>query len=81
MLPTDELICFCDRHRETLARITQEAIEKSRKDENQEPLAVAGLLALATLKDQTLYAFVSYLPPEHTRRRVQAAVAEYLEAL
>ena len=80
-VPVDELLVLTPLQRKALRCVTIEAIDASRREQSQETLAVAGLLALGSLKDTGLIAVAAQVSQRHTRGHVCAAAEEYLAAL
>jgi hypothetical protein len=77
-MPLDELVALSPKARQGLRLLTQEAIEKSKTEQKAEALAIAGLLALGSLKDTSLKKVAEQAVLQHTRGHVCAAAEEYL---
>jgi hypothetical protein len=76
--PTDELFHLTLEQRTGLQIATRKAIDEARYNDFFEPLAVAGLLALGSLKDISLKNVAERAVLQHTRGHVCAAAEEYL---
>ena len=76
--PTDELFRLTLEQRTGLQVATRKAIDEARHNAFFEPLAVAGLLALGSLKDSRLRKEASTAAAQHSRGHVCAAAEEYL---
>ncbi|WP_309714635.1 hypothetical protein [Armatimonas sp.] len=79
--PLDDLEALSPEARHGLRLLTQEAIEKSKTEQKAEALAVAGLLALGSLKDTSLKKVADGVRAVHKSEQVRAAAAEYLSQL
>ena len=79
--PTDELVLLTPLQRAGLRQITRRAIEESRSMSFYEPLAVAGLLAMGSLRDPGARSAANSALLQHSRGHVCAAAEEYLACL
>ena len=79
--PTDELALLSPLQRAGLSLITRRAIEESRLMSLYEPLAVAGLLAMGSLRDPGARSAANSTLLQHSRGHVCAAAEEYLACL
>ncbi|WP_309714636.1 hypothetical protein [Armatimonas sp.] len=79
--PTDELLVLTSEQRAGLQFATHKAIDETDYNNIFEPLAVAGLLALGSLKDKSLKKVADDVRTVHKCEQVRAATAEYLEAV
>ncbi|WP_309709643.1 hypothetical protein [Armatimonas sp.] len=77
-MPIDELAALSPEARQGLRLLTKEAIERSKTEQQAEALAIAGLLALGSLKDTSLKNVAERAVLQHTRGHVCAAAEEYL---
>ncbi|MCX6365979.1 MAG: hypothetical protein NTX57_04640 [Armatimonadetes bacterium] len=76
--PTDELFRLTLEQRTGLQIATRKAIDEARHNAFFEPLAVAGLLALGSIKDTSLKNVAERAVLQHTRGHVCASAEEYL---
>ena len=79
--PLDELRMLSPEATQGLRLLTQEAIEKSKKEPKAEALAIAGLLALGSLKDTSLKKAAELVNLQHCNGHVCAAAEEYLSLI
>lgn len=79
--PTDELVLLTPLQRAGLRHVTRRAIEESRIMSLYEPLAVAGLLAMGSLRDPGARSAANSALLQHSRGHVCAAAEEYLACL
>ena len=79
--PTDELVLLTPLQRAGLRQITRRAIEEARIMSLYEPLAVAGLLAMGSLRDPGARSAANSALLQHSRGHVCAAAEEYLACL
>jgi hypothetical protein len=78
--PVDELSQLSSEAHVGLQFVTRKAIEEAPYNAFFEPLAIAGLLALGSLKDPSLVGSAQDTKVDHKCEQVRAAAAEYLEA-
>ncbi|WP_309714638.1 hypothetical protein [Armatimonas sp.] len=79
--PTNELFLLTPEQRAGLQFATRKAIDEAHHNDFFEPLAVAGLLALGSLKDRNLGGQAGDARVAHKCERIRMAAEEYLRAL
>jgi hypothetical protein len=79
--PTGELLQLTLTQRTGLQIVTQKAIDEARYNDFFEPLAVAGLLTLGSLKEASLRDGATWAAYNHPSAHIVAAATEYLEAI